>query len=183
MKTKNGIKRWGMPLTVAVVALAVASAACSSGTSSGDKTKTAVAGARPAATAAATTSAGGSTPVATTAAGGSTPAAARTASGSSSSMVNINATAADFKFTLDKDSVAKSDTVNVTFKNSGPSTHTLNFYADDAFTKPIVPGNSGSTQSGNQAAFVFVVPADAGSDVYYRCEIHPATMKGELSVK
>ena len=147
-------------IPIGVLALALAAVGCGSGTSNADKTATAAAkgGANP-------------TAVASKASSGSP------ASGGASKQTTI--TAKDFSFSADGVSVSKGDTVAITFKNSGSATHTLTFYTDDAFTNAIAGADTGNVSGGGTKALS--VKADAG--LYYRCNIHPAQMKGEIAFK
>ncbi|HYM15928.1 MAG TPA: hypothetical protein VEZ14_10235 [Dehalococcoidia bacterium] len=66
----------------------------------------------------------------------STPAATTTGASSSGSPTSsgtrtqLTITAQDFSFSADAITFAKGDTITITFKNSGPSSHTLTFYSD-----------------------------------------------------
>ena len=93
----------------------------------------------------------------------------------------LNVVAKDFSFALNLTSVRPGiPGVDVFFQNSGSATHTIAFYEDAAFTKKL--GESQPVAGGARSGFPFVPPA-AASMVYYRCEIHPNQMKGELVVK
>ena len=94
----------------------------------------------------------------------------------------IAATAKDFSLALDKDSVTKGSEVDVSFKNEGSATHTITFYTDDAYTDAVSGGDSGRVNGGGSKSFSFTAPAD-GDELYYRCEVHPTQMKGELSLQ
>ena len=145
-------------MPIGVVLLTLAAVGCGGGTSSADKTATAKAGANP------TTAA--------TKASSSSPA-----SGGTSKQMTI--TAKDFSFSADDVSVSKGDTVAITFKNGGSATHTLTFYTDDAYANPIADGDTGNVSAGGTTTLT--VKADVG--LYYRCNIHPAQMKGEIAFK
>ena len=119
--------------------------------------------------------AGGTTPPA-----GSTTAAPTTATDSSGTEA-LSVAAKDFSFALDKGSVKKGSQVDVAFENQGSAPHTINFYTDEAYTKPIADAESGSVSGGGSKAFTFTAPAD-GAAAYYRCEVHPAQMQGEITL-
>jgi plastocyanin len=113
-------------------------------------------------------------------AGSSSPAAAATspaASGAAGDVVKV--TAKDFEF--DPAAVEAPANKQVTFQltNSGSATHTLTIYQDDAYTKPVT-GASVQASSGKQGEFTVTFP-NAG-DFYFRCEIHPSRMHGEIKV-
>lgn len=134
-----------------------------------------------------TTPAAGSTTAAPTKAAGTTPSAASTtaapttAAGSGSGTEALSVTAKDFSFALDKSSVTKGSQVDVAFENQGSAPHTINFYTDEAYTKPIADAESGRVSGGGSKAFTFTAPAD-GTAAYYRCEVHPAQMQGEITL-
>lgn len=142
-------------MTLAVVALILmaACAACGSSTSNADKTSTGVAksGAQPTAKAS-TPSAGGG------------------------SQKQLTITAKDFSFSADDLNVSKGDTIAITFKNMGSATHALSFFSDDAYKNPIAGADAANVSAGGTKTLT--VTADVG--LYYRCNIHPTQMKGEL---
>jgi plastocyanin len=142
-------------------------------------------------TTAAPTKAAGTTPAAVpttaapTKAAATTPTAASTAAAptaaDSSGTEALSVAAKDFSFALDKGSVKKGSQVDVAFENQGSAPHTINFYTDEAYTKPIADAESGSVSGGGSKAFTFTAPAD-GTAAYYRCEVHPTQMTGELAL-
>jgi plastocyanin len=155
-------------IAIAMVATALLAAACSSDSK---KSSTPAAGV----TSAATKPAAGATTAATK------PAAAATTGAKRTEVDSLKATAKDFSFTLDLTSVHPGPPgTDVTFKNEGGTTHTLTFYEDSGFTKQI--GGSGNISAGQTGGFPFIPPTGAKS-VFYRCEIHPTQMKGELKVQ
>jgi len=108
------------------------------------------------------------------------PAAAATspaASGAAGDVVKV--TAKDFEF--DPAAVDAPASKQVTFQltNAGSATHTLTVYEDDAFTKK-VSGASVQASGGKEGEFTVTFP-NAG-DFYFRCEIHPSRMHGEIKV-
>jgi plastocyanin len=153
------MKLAGVAILIGVV-LSTLAVGCSSGTSNTDRTATAAAkgGANP-------------TTVATKASSGSP------ASGGTRKQLTI--TARDFSFSADAVNVAKGDTIGITFKNSGSATHTLTFYSDAAYANAIAGGDTGSVSAG--ATTTLTVTADVG--LFYRCNIHPAQMQGQIDFK
>jgi len=87
--------------------------------------------------------------------------------------------AADFEFTVDKSSLLKNASVEVAFENNGDAIHTVTFYTDEDFTQKLPDGDSGRTSGGETKDFTFMSPA-SGDELYYRCEIHPTQMHGEI---
>ncbi len=115
----------------------------------------------------------------------STPAPTKASASSSGSPASsgtqkqLAITAQDFSFSASAVNVAKGDMIAITFKNSGPSTHTLAFYSDAAYQNAIAGGDTGSVNSG--ATKTLTVTADVG--LFYRCNIHPTQMQGKIDVK
>lgn len=166
------ITRVSLALGAIAFGLGAFTSACSSGTSSGDKTATAAAGVAPTKT----------PPRAAVTAAPTQAAASTTSTTSGGVAVAVSIEAKDFSFTSDKDSANKGDKLQITFKNSGAATHTLTFYSDDAYTKKIGGADSGRVPGGGAAMVSVTAPGD-GSGLYYRCEVHPTQMKGEIEVQ
>ncbi len=146
-------------IPIGVFLLTLAAVGCSGGTSNADKTATAAAK-------------GGANPTTAVTTSSSSPA-----SGGTSKQITI--TAKDFSFSADDVTISKGDTVAITFKNSGSATHTLAFYTDDAYTNSIAGADTGNVSGGGTKTLT--VKADVG--LYYRCNIHPTQMKGEIEFK
>lgn len=132
----------------------------------------------------ASTPAAGATSAATKPAAGATVAATKAPGAVATARTDVDelkVIAKDFSFTLDLTSVRPgAPGVDVRFANQGATTHTLAFYKDADFKTKI--GESNPVAAGSSVAFPFVPPSGATS-VFYRCEIHPGQMKGELAVK
>jgi plastocyanin len=94
---------------------------------------------------------------------------------------SLTITATDFAFEADASSVAPGSVVEVSFSNNGSAQHTVTFYTDDAYTDAIPGGDSDRVPAGQSLNFTFEAP-DNGS-VFYRCEVHPSQMEGELTVE
>jgi len=135
--------------------------ACGSSTSSSDRTSTAAAKAPAAAQTPSSTAPHATTP------GASSAAVPTAASGAAT------VTAKDFSFSPDKLAAREGRTLNVTFQNNGSVSHT--------FKTPLSGADSGSVVAGTNRTVAVAIPADSG-DLYFRCEIHPSAMKGEISV-
>jgi plastocyanin len=153
--------------TAALAAVALVGSACGGGSS--DKTSTPAGGATTAATkpaAAATTAA--------------TKSAATAASTARTEVDSLTVTAKDFSFTLNLTSIHPgAPGVDVVFQNSGATTHSFAVYEDSSYTKRIA--ESQPVAPGGSSGFPFIPPTGATS-VFYRCEIHPTQMFGELKV-
>ncbi|MBI5288827.1 MAG: hypothetical protein HY873_07630 [Chloroflexi bacterium] len=162
MMRKTG---WAL-MAASVVVLSIAFAACSDNEDDGDG--------------------GGVTPgVNTPRAGGdaTTPTSSTPGQGGSEAgSATIAATAKDFSFSLDKASIQKEATVEVELMNTGSAPHTLTFYTDEEYSDPVPGGDSGNVSAGASANFSFQAPSD-GDEVYYRCEVHPTQMKGEIGLE
>ena len=121
--------------------------------------------------------AGGATAAATTAAAKS----ATTAASGGSEAVKFAVTAKDFAFepaTLEMKAASKAE---ITLSNKGAAPHTFTVYRDKEFTQN-VGATSGNVSAGASVSFTFS-SAGAGANVYFRCDIHPTRMKGEIIVK
>jgi plastocyanin len=117
--------------------------------------------------------------------GGTTPAATAPSGSTPSSgggvTENIAFEAEDFSFSTETTSVPPGATINVDFTNNGSAPHTLTFYEDDAYTSPISGADSGQVSGGESTSFSFT--SLASGELYYRCEVHPSQMQGELAIE
>ena len=107
--------------------------------------------------------------------GASSPARATTAGG------GLNVTARDFLFDPNKLSAKKGQTISINFTNDGSTSHTFTLYTDEDHTKPVANGNSDPVAAGGSKTLTISLASDSG-DLYYRCEIHPGQMTGEISL-
>ena len=113
------------------------------------------------------------TAVATEVAGGDeTPA-----SGGSAQEVTI--TAEDFSFTPSSPAVDAGE-VTFTLKNEGSAPHTLTFYSDSGFENKIEGASTDQVSAGSEESFT--VTFDESGEAYFRCEVHPSQMQGELTI-
>jgi plastocyanin len=94
---------------------------------------------------------------------------------------SVTITAKDFSFDPDEATVDAGQAVTFTLKNEGSASHTLTFYSDGDFTQPIDGATTERVAGGGSGEFTTTF-ATAG-DVYFRCEVHPTQMKGEVSVQ
>jgi len=89
----------------------------------------------------------------------------------------------DFTFALDKSSLLPAPaSVEVTADNGGEAPHTVTFYTDAQYTQKVTGGDSGSVNAGASKTFSFV-PPEGATVLFYRCEIHPTQMTGQIDVK
>jgi len=117
-----------------------------------------------------------SQPAASSPARATAPAAAATGGGRA-----LNVSARDFLFDPNKPSAKKGQTVTINFKNDGSTSHTFTLYTDEDHTKAVANGDSGMVAAGGSKTLTVAIAADSG-DLYFRCEIHPTQMMGEISV-
>ncbi len=174
------MKSGRIAFALGAVLLVMTAAACGSSTSNADKTATAAAKAPANPTSAATkasTGASGSPTAGSTAAKTSSSSATTPASGGAQKTLTI--TAKDFSFSADSLDVSKGDTIAITFKNTGATAHTLTFFTDDAYTSPIAGADTSSVSPGATKTLTVT----AGTGLYYRCNIHPTQMQGEIDIK
>ena len=87
----------------------------------------------------------------------------------------------DFSFSPTSFEAPQSYPFNITAKNVGATRHTLNVYKDAAFTIPLSAGSHIEVAPGAVEA-VFVKFDDLAT-YYFRCEIHPQQMQGQVQVK
>lgn len=122
------------------------------------------------------------TPAATTAATRAPTSAATQSSGGdttpSGEAGTLAVTAQDFSFSLDADSIP-AGTVLVTLTNAGAAPHTITFYTDEEYTDMV--GGTERVAAGDSGSASLVVPDDV-DELYYRCEVHPTQMMGEIEV-
>src|SRR5438132_1436066 len=117
-----------------------------------------------------------SQPAASSPARATVPAAAAT-----SSAGTLNVAARDFLFDPDKLSAKKGQAVTVNFKNDGSTAHTFTLYTDEDHTKAVPSDDSGRVSAGGSKTLTISLTSDSG-DLYFRCEIHPTQMTGEITV-
>ena len=87
----------------------------------------------------------------------------------------------DFAFNPATVEAPQSRIFNFTATNRGSTQHTLNVYKDAAFTIPLSPDSHIEVLPG--AVEGLFVKFDDVATYYFRCEIHPQQMKGEVQVK
>ena len=87
----------------------------------------------------------------------------------------------DFSFNPTSFDAPKGRPYNITATNSGSTRHTFNVYKDSAFSVPLSP-DSHIEVAPSTAEGLFVKFDDA-TTYYYRCEIHPQQMQGQIHVK
>ncbi len=96
---------------------------------------------------------------------------------------DLRVSAKEFSFTLNPTSIHKGPHgVHVSLRNDGAEAHSIAFYIDGNFNKPLVGATSDNVTAGASADFSFI-PLENATIVYYRCDIHPVQMHGQLTVE
>ena len=98
-----------------------------------------------------------------------------------SSFRRVDVEMRDFSFNPTSFDAPKGRLYNITATNSGSTRHTLNVYKDAAFTVPLSPDAHIEVEPG--AVEPRFVKFDDVTTYYYRCEIHPQQMQGQIHVK
>lgn len=106
--------------------------------------------------------------------------AATTAGGSGAAKVTVVAT--DFAFAPSKIDVKAGAATEITLSNNGQAPHSLSIYADKDFKTKADGGTIATTNASAKGTTNFTPPAGATA-LFFRCEVHPAQMQGEISVK
>jgi hypothetical protein len=88
--------------------------------------------------------------------------------------------ARDFSFVPNHLS-ASSDEISIVFQNSGAVPHSLAFYTDAGHENAVRDAGAGEVRPGASADVTFRSP-EAVATLYFRCEVHPDRMRGELAV-
>ena len=104
-----------------------------------------------------------------------TPAASTTAAAGT-----LTVTAANIAYSPTDLTGKVGETTTIMLKNSDTVQHTLTVYEDEQFSKPVEGADTGRVAPG--ATGQFTITFDKAGDLYFRCEIHPAQMMGEISV-
>lgn len=102
-------------------------------------------------------------------------AAATTAVGTGAATI----TASDFKY-AEQDVTAKAGSVTLTLNNTGSAPHTLTLYTDAGYTKRVDGGDTGRVVGGGTGEVTVDL---AAGQYFFRCEVHPSPMQGELTAE
>ncbi len=106
---------------------------------------------------------------------GATAAAATTAVGTGAATI----TASDFKY-AEQDVTTKAGSVKLTLNNTGSAPHTLTLYTDAGYTKRVDGGDTGRVVGGGTGEVTVDL---AAGQYFFRCEVHPSPMQGELTAE
>ena len=114
----------------------------------------------------------------TRSAAATTPAPA----GTSGTGTSVSVTAQDFSFSPDEFKVSKTADTKISLKNSGSVQHTLTVYKDEDFKQPISGADTSRVSPGATGEFTLMASTFGDADdLYFRCEVHPSQMKGEIT--
>lgn len=91
---------------------------------------------------------------------------------------DVSVTATDFAFEPASPQITGGAQVTVTLTNSGEAPHTLNFYLDEGLRNRL--GETGQVQPGQSGSFTFTAP-ESGGILYFRCQLHPSQMSGQVT--
>lgn len=109
-----------------------------------------------------------------------TQASGSPASGGAPSASELSVTAKDFSFDPGDLDGTMGQPIKVELKNDGSATHTLTVYEDDAYTKPVSGADTGRVSAGSTGSFTTTFAA--AQNYFFRCEVHPTQMKGEINI-
>jgi plastocyanin len=177
-------------LTAALVMVTIAAAACGghddAGVDGDDATATVT---RPASTA--TREATATQEAEDTPAPASSPTAAPTSAPPTSvpptaapSVDSLNVSAADFAFSPSALTVNGANDTNITLTNTGITPHSMKIYRDQAFTDAVPLAETQQIAGGASDDFTLTsVNVGVATQLFFRCEVHPAQMQGTIAVQ
>lgn len=90
---------------------------------------------------------------------------------------SVDVTTENFAFDPSEITVPAGEPITFNFTNADSVSHTFTLYVDEEFTQAIDGGSADKDTPQITVAFV-----DPG-DYYFRCEIHPQQMQGELTAE
>jgi plastocyanin len=113
----------------------------------------------------------------------STPSGEATAAGGNGGET-VAVTAADFSFNPADFTVSGDSDTTIEVTNSGNTPHTLTIYSDAEFTEAVDGATTDSLSSGDSESFTLTAAQVAGAaSLFFRCEVHPTQMQGEITVQ
>jgi plastocyanin len=93
----------------------------------------------------------------------------------------ISVVAADFSFDPIELEATEGDPITVAVTNAGTQPHTLTVYSDEQFTEAVEGADTGNISGGGTGEFTTTF--DEAGKYFFRCDIHPNQMEGELIVQ
>jgi len=114
--------------------------------------------------------------------GGSTtaPAATTPAGDGNGGADEYTITAKDFSFSPIESDVKAGEAI-VTLNNTGEVFHTMTVYADDQYAEAVEGADTENVAAGESGEFT--ITFEEGAEYFFRCELHPTQMTGELTVE
>ena len=92
----------------------------------------------------------------------------------------VQVQAADFSFSPDSFAVPAGVPVKIEVRNTGSFSHTLTVYSEADYSTAVDGADTGSILASEDADFTTTF--DAGR-YFFRCDLHPAQMEGELTAE
>jgi plastocyanin len=93
----------------------------------------------------------------------------------------ISVVAADFSFDPIELEATKGDPITVEVTNAGSAPHTLTVYKDEEYAEAVEGADTGNISGGGTGEFTATF--DEAGNYFFRCDIHPTQMEGELIVQ
>jgi plastocyanin len=103
------------------------------------------------------------------------------APGGGGESIEVMIEAAAFSLSADRTSVPAGASVRVAARNTGEAPHTVTFYTSEDYSILLAGSDSGQLLAGESATFTATAPQRG--EMFYRCEIHPSQMQGEIAVE
>ena len=92
----------------------------------------------------------------------------------------VQVQAADFSFDPASFAVPAGVPVKIEVRNAGAFPHTLTVYSDQEYTAGVEGADTGNISSGENAEVTTTFEA---GEYFFRCEIHPTQMEGDLTAQ
>jgi plastocyanin len=92
----------------------------------------------------------------------------------------VQVQAADFSFDPDNFTVPAGVPVKIEVRNSGAFPHTLTVYSDEEYTTEVAGADTGNIEASEDADFTTTLEA---GQYFFRCDIHPTQMEGDLTAQ
>jgi plastocyanin len=73
------------------------------------------------------------------------------------------------------------DPITVEVTNTGTAPHTFTVYSDEEYTEAVEGADTGNISGGGTGEFTTTF--DEAGNYFFRCDIHPTQMEGELIVQ
>ena len=96
----------------------------------------------------------------------------------------VTVTAADFSFSPAKFAVSGASDTEIEVTNGGSAPHTLTIYRDQEFSDAVNGATTDRLSGGDTESFTLASSDIAGAtQLFFRCEVHPSQMQGEITVE